>query len=341
MDLTAIARDGIIFSSEFTRLGGNPGELRSLLRRRQLVRVRRGAYVLGERWESMDARERHIVRVRAVVADHRSPALVSGVSAGALHGFPFRGELPGDVTLLRPRASGGKTEPGVRQTTAGGMPDTWDVIAGLETTTVERTAVDLARALGFADAVASIDWALRAGRVTLAGLRDELERTRLRAGRARVERVLDFAVDVSGSYGESMARAVIHELGFEAPVLQHEFTDAEGSMLTDFYWPSVRGVAEFDGFIKFSNPEFNDGDPARALWKEKRREDRLRRQVSGVARLVWDHVLNPRMLAAELERIGIPRGPRKSLMWRAATGAAGPQLELRAGETPRVVLGGD
>lgn len=175
--------------------------------------------------------------------------------------------------------------------------------------------------LSFPDAVASVDWALGAGCVTAAGLRSELERTRLRAGRARVERVLDFAVDVSGSYGESMARAVIHLLGFDAPVLQREFIDAEGSIFTDFYWPGVRGVAEFDGFVKFSNSEFNGGDPVRALWKEKRREDRLRRQVDAIARLVWDHVLNPPLVAAELERIGIPRGPRNSLMGRAISGS--------------------
>lgn len=329
MDITSLARDDIIYTSELARLGANPSELRSLLNRRQLVRIRRGAYVSRARWEAMDERERHVLRVRAVVADHRTPALVSGWSAAALHGFPFRGALPTEVTLLRPHAGGGKSEPGVRQSSAGGMPPNWDVIAGIETTSVARTTLDLMRTLEFADAVACADWALRLGGLAREQLHDELLRTRFRAGRAHIERVLDFAVDVSGSYGESMCRAVIHELGFIAPVLQQEFVDAQGSMFGDFFWPSVKGLAEFDGFVKFSNPEFNAGDPVRALWKEKRREDRLRKQVSGVARLTWDHVLNPRSLAIELERIGIPRGPRNRLMRDVATGAPSPQLELR------------
>lgn len=321
MNLTALSRDDILFYAEFARLGGNPGELRALVNRRQLVRIRRGAYVTRDRWESMDDRERHIARVRAVTADHRSPALVSGMSAAALHGFPHRGELPAEVSLLRPHAGGGKTEPGVRQTSAGGMPAVWDVIDGIETTTIARTTLDLARTLPFADGVACADWALREARVSREELQAELARTRFRAGRARIHRVVDFAVDVSGSYGESMARAVIHELGFEAPVLQCEFVDAEGSMFGDFYWRGPRALAEFDGFVKFSNPEFSGGDPVAALWKEKRREDRLRKQVNGVARLVWNHVFNPHALAAELERIGVPRGPRNRLMGGAISGS--------------------
>ena len=272
-----------------------------------MVRIRRGAYFPLEAWEALDERERHIVRIRAVLADRRSPAIVAGLSAAALHGMPVLGTWPDDVTLLRPHAGGGKSEPGVRQTSAGGLPSKTDVVAGIEVTTLARTAIDLARALEFPAAVATVDWALASGRMTREQLVRELATTTLRAGRARVERVIEFAADVSGSFGESMTRAVIHQLGFEAPELQREFTDAEGSMFTDFYWESVKAAAEFDGFVKFADPEYSDGDPAAALWKEKRREDRLRKQASSVTRLIWQHVMNPTLLAAELSRAGVPR----------------------------------
>lgn len=230
MNIDALHRDGILYSSEIARLGDDPRELRNLARRGRMVRIRRGAYFPLEAWGALDERERHIVRIRAVLADRQSPAVVAGLSAAAVHGMPVLGTWPDDVTLLRPHAGGGKSEPGVRQTSAGGLPRMTDVVAGIEVTSLARTAIDLARTLEFPAAVASVDWVLASGRVTREQLWHELATTTLRAGRARVERVLEFAVEVSGSFGESMTRAVIHQLGFEAPELQREFTDAEGSM---------------------------------------------------------------------------------------------------------------
>lgn len=295
-----------------------------MLRRGELVRLRRGAFVPMAEWLARDDRERHILRIRAVLADRQSPALVAGHSAAALHGLPVLRQFPSDVTLLRPHAGGGKSEPGVVQTSAGGLPNATVRIQGIEATTLERTTIDMARVLDFPAAVATVDWVLKNGGLVLDDLTSALDSTRLRAGRAHVVRVLEFAVAVSGSFGESMARAVIHQLGFEPPELQKEFVDAEGSMFADFFWPGVTGAAEFDGFVKFSNPEFTGADPARAMWKEKLREDRLRKQVSSLSRLVWKHVEHPQLMAAELERAGIPRRRSYDFSGPRARGSARP-----------------
>jgi hypothetical protein len=48
------------------------------------------------------------------------------------------------------------------------------------------------------------------------------------------------------------------------------------------------------------------------LWKEKQREDRLRRRGQEVARWVWADAVNARRLARCLERHGLRPEPRNS-----------------------------
>lgn len=120
-------------------------------------------------------------------------------------------------------------------------------------------------------------------------------------------RVVRFSTSLSDSVGESEARASIHLVGFEVPELQHSWRDADGDMETDFYWRSVDKVGEFDGKVKYTRDEYTRGDPAEVVWKEKRREDRLRRVCSGVVRLVTDEVRSPLILSRILGEAGIPR----------------------------------
>ena len=81
-------------------------------------------------------------------------------------------------------------------------------------------------------------------------------------------------------------------------------------MFPDFYWSACRGVAEFDGKQKYTRDEFTNGDPGEALFREKKREDRLRRQVAGVARILTSDVAHPERLATLLTVLGVPRGGR-------------------------------
>jgi hypothetical protein len=122
-----------------------------------------------------------------------------------------------------------------------------------------------------------------------------------------VARAVEFSVELSGSFGESVARVVIILLGFEVPELQVVFQDAEGNIETDFFWRGVRLAGEFDGKVKYSRQEYTGGDPTEVLWREKRREDRLRRMVAGVLRITWDDVMHPARLERLLVDAGVPR----------------------------------
>ena len=48
----------------------------------------------------------------------------------------------------------------------------------------------------------------------------------------------------------------------------------------------------------------------KAVWREKKREDRLRRQCDGVIRIVWEETRNPRQLDLLLRESGLRPSPR-------------------------------
>ena len=71
------------------------------------------------------------------------------------------------------------------------------------------------------------------------------------------------------------------EGGFEVPELQIRIADSEGRVIArvDLYFRKQRVVVEVDGKGKYADPD--------ALWREKRREDALRRMGIEVVRLTW------------------------------------------------------
>lgn len=302
--------DILIAVAQAEAAGGSGRAMREACRRGLLVRVRRGIYCPRAVWDDLDARERHILEIRAVSSRVEGPHLVAGPSAAALWGLPFAASDGDDVTLLVPYPGGGSSEPGVRRTCLAAATAREARLDGIPVTTRERTVLDLARTLDFARAVSVIDHARsgrRATQVSADALEAELIRAAYPRGVGALRHALAFSTDASDSVGESEARARIHLLGFETPEVQRVFADDRGDMRVDFYWPSVDVVGEFDGKVKYTRAEYTRGDPAEVVWREKRREDRLRRIVSGVVRLTTSDIRHPTVLAALLRQAGVPR----------------------------------
>ena len=168
----------------------------------------------------------------------------------------------------------------------------------------------MARREEAARAVALIDWVRstkRTAPVSFQALDHELIASGVRRGAARARRALQASTELSESVGESLTRVAILRLGFEPPELQVEFADEQGSMFPDFFWRGSSVALEFDGKIKYTRQEYSAGDPVEVVWREKLREDRLRRLVRTVVRVVWQDVTDPGRLAALLSAAGVPR----------------------------------
>ena len=153
------------------------------------------------------------------------------------------------------------------------------------------------------DPLAAADHAVRIGLVTQEELRAEALAVPPRAGgRQGAQAVAALADPLAESTGESLSRFGFWQLGFPRPRLQVEFHDAAGFIgRTDAFWEAARLIGEFDGRVKYRVPPNATPDQAsKVLWDEKRREDRLRRVVAGVARWTWREALHRERLRAVL-----------------------------------------
>ena len=297
-----------------------PFDVARLDRDGRLHRIRPGVYVRKERWDALQPWERYRLRVLAFARTWTSPVFCLE-SAAVLQGLPIFGE-PTHIHVLstdgRSWSEGDVVVHGHRD--ERGQADA----TGVTVTALADTAVDLARVLPPAYALAVVDAAARilsARGETI----DVSERGRAQVDRRGV-RQLDWvqarATPISESVGEAVSRAVIEWLGYETPVLQQEFTYEGETDRSDFYWRRLRVVGESDGYGKY------DADDPAAMKghfiREKKREDRMRRHRGGFARWDWGDTLRFEPLDQKLRATGlVPVHPRQSLMLR--TLAANPR----------------
>jgi len=305
-----LSATGVLLTADLRLVIPDPASLDAELRRGTLVKLRRGAYVDGERWAGSDSRARHILRIHAVIRMATRPVIIAGLSAAAVWGMPVAHPWPEEVTVLDNWKGGGRSEPGVRRTARGYTTALVTTIGGITVTDLARTALDVARDADFVDAIGSVDWACwrkNPAAITQLDLANELQRMNPRTRRRHLEEVILFSTSLSDSFGESSARAWIYVLGFEVPQLQVRITDEFGDIFPDFTWLSVNSHGEFDGKQKYTRNQYTAGDPGEVVWQEKKREDRMRRRSRGVFRILTWHLSHPEQLTILLTEAGIPR----------------------------------
>jgi predicted transcriptional regulator of viral defense system len=234
-------------TADLRAAGYDRDELRRMVRSGALVPVRRGAYVIAS---PDDADALYLLAVRAAVLALAEGAVVSHVSAAALHGLPLWGLRRTRAHVTYPGGTGGRCGTHVHVHTAPLGADETVTLDGLVVTCRARTVADLARTAGFASAVATADAALHAG-LDRSALDAALERARGWPGVPAARRVVGFADSRSESVGESRSRVAIAATGLPAPELQWPVRHGDGTARTDFAWPALRTVGEFDGRVKY------------------------------------------------------------------------------------------
>lgn len=276
-----------------------------------VVRLRHGTYVDREALGAASPALRYEYVVRATVESMRSGAPLAHESAAVMLEIPIIGPWPDRTHVMVEAGRGGRSSARIVRHGTREMPDLVTV-DGIAVVHPARTVVDLARTRSFASGLASADHVLRAGLVTREQLLAEVEKIGYHRGAGRARAVVEHADARAESVGESLSRAQMIELRLPVPVLQHDVYDADGFVgRTDFWWPELRLVGEFDGKVKFGREIAGDVSDARqALWREKQREDRLRRLGLGVVRWTWDEASDRGRYARLLARAGLHPGRR-------------------------------
>ncbi|UWF78735.1 hypothetical protein JRG78_10315 [Microbacterium sp. EF45047] len=269
------------------------------------VAVRRGVYTSRRDYEALTPWQRYAVRVHAYSRTHPHSVLCLE-SAAVVHGLPLFGESR-DIHVYDPdRPSSTRYGDVVVHTSRDDRAV--QRTDGILVTALGETAVDLARLLAPAQALAVTDAAIspaQGGMLRLADLREIADGQSTARGTKLLEWVWAHADGRAESPAESVSRAVIEWSGYPEPELQHEFHYEGVRDRVDFYFPGCRAIGEADGWQKYA---LEDPQTAgKRLADEKRREDRLRRHTHPFARWDLSDAWRVAPMCHALDLAGVPR----------------------------------
>ena len=290
------------------------GSLRCALDRRiawgEVVRPLPGMYARAEWWRDRPWREQVMCKIRSYAALRPQCTFCSYTAAFLLGIQVPKATIMGPLHVMADcgNDTGLVTRHGI---TSCGV----DHVDQLTVTSLERTAFDCMRALGFRNGLAVADSYLRLSgldRADAAGTIDH--RFRGHRGIRRVRSYLAHADGRSENGGESYVRAVMIEHGVQLPELQVVIPRPDNprrSYRMDFFWELPGGVlidGELDGFDKTEDEEMRDGRTrAEVLDAERTRGSLITSRGIRVVRFTFDMALKTYPLLERLDLYGIPR----------------------------------
>lgn len=287
--------------------------LRKALATGSWIKVTTGAFVPAAQWNALTPIERHRARVLEVARRLRNPAVLCLFAAAAVWDIDVLGPWPSTLDVLCPPASGGRSGGAIRRHPGDAARTETIAFGGNRVTTPAQTAVDLARTQPFANGVAAVDQAIWSGRdggalTSITEITTLLDRNPDHPRYARALRAISFADPLAANVRETDSRVKIMRLGFPKPRLQERRVLRTGRLVFgDFYFEKYDHWGELDGLGKYRDPRYLDGrTPAEAVIEEKRRENEIRREVSGFSRWEPADATHPRRLYDILTGDGLP-----------------------------------
>lgn len=307
----AQSQDGLFTTAQAHAAGLTDAGLAGLKKQRTVSSVARSVYALSDAVPT-DPTDLHRMRVAASLLIYPD-ARPCGVSLLTTVGVDVWGAAVDRVDLVRPVTSEVLTQLcrirsphlGVRPWFDAPLPvpvgsdgsvgpsgpsapdpDAARVVAAA----VGQTALDH----GALPGIVSADDALQDRRTTMAAIVEAASTVRHWPAAGRVRTMLALMDGRSQSVGESRLRVMLTIAGLhlipQFPIREEDADDpfAFADLLVD----GTNLLLEFDGRIKDGGPD--------ALWREKKREDRIRRCGYRVDRVIWADLERPKVLLARI-----------------------------------------
>ena len=283
LQVLASAQFGSFSAGDAAQVGVGSSEITRYVRRGEVRRIRRGAYVLARTYAGADLSGQRRLRVMAVLrtrpgdrASHHSALTLLGIGS---YGVDERMVEVESRSVNRRRVSGGlATNPWT-----GGDTWSWEKY---EMVAPARACVQVVATGGFIAALCAMDSAMFLGRCTAEEIRAAAE-SLPPIHRTIALRALEASDPKAEAVGETRTRVILRDGGFtvESQVVMHAGSTVAGRV--DFL---VDGcvIVEFDGLVKYQG---NDGKAALAA--EKHREDELTSLGYEVVRLTWADLKDP------------------------------------------------
>lgn len=297
----------IALRCELVELGYTDRAIARLCDAAVLAKVRRGAYCDGPTHARLDDIGQQGLVTRAVVKQAKTEVVVSHVAAAIEHDCPIWGFDLSETDVTRTDGRVGRREAGVRQH-AGRIAD-GDVVElnGLKVMSATRTALEVTITGSLESALIVVCDLLHRGRTTLEELADRYASMAMWPATLKTDVVLRLARTELASVGEVRSWVLLYRAAIPMPELQHAICDphtGELVALLDFAWPDLGVYLEFDGRLKYEKylrPGERAGD---AVFREKQREDRIRR-ITGwrCIRITWADLEHPARTAEMIRRV--------------------------------------
>ncbi|PYI39635.1 hypothetical protein CVS30_02880 [Arthrobacter psychrolactophilus] len=326
----------LILPSDLESVGQDRRTLVALCNKGELFRVRRGVYARSAEWTALRPLQQYGLRALALQHAARRQPVLAHATAALLWGLWIVG-TPVRLHTMTEVTTGGRNENDVVRH-RGSLTDHVVRCGPFLLTDKLTTVMQLILSLDFPYAVAVCDSSLRtSGRKYIVNRfgsagdepssgepvwqstcpqgmplrREELvaaaEALPSKAASRRALTVVRFASELSGSAGESISRARIHQLGFPAPVLQKRYILRNGSnAFVDFWFKELNLAGEFDGKDKYLRSSWGGGLSLQdRILKEKAREDDIRGQGVRFVRWTWAEMMNNTRFSHLLRQAGL------------------------------------
>jgi hypothetical protein len=292
--------DGVFLRREALAFGYEDRDLTRAVRTRVLHRIRQGAYVAGPIWAAADHVERHRLRCTAVLLTHGHRVALSHGSAAVHHDMRLWDVPLERVHVLRLDGGPGRVCGDVVYHSGSWRPDDVWQLGDRLLTSPARAAIETASLVGVERALVVFDGAIDLGLATP----EELAAMYLRMDAWPRTQHLQVPIRLmrrgAQSVGETRSRYLCWAQGLPEPELQFEVRNEMGVLVgvADMAWPEYGVLGEFDGKVKYQRLLLPGETPGDAVFREKQREDAMRRITGWVyVRLIWWDLGRPRATA--------------------------------------------
>jgi hypothetical protein len=300
------ARRGFIARGDVLSCGFDDRFIRRQLSSKAWTKVRKGAYCFTSTWQTLDDVERHRRLARAVLHSHGDAVVLSKVSGLLMRpGCDVWNIDLSRVHVTRRDGRSGSIERDVVHHEGALAEDDIEVVDGLLVMKESRCVVETLATAGVEPGLVAADSALHSGRVDAVELAETFQSLRPWVGSRTIDLVLRLTDSRAESVGESRSRYLYWSQGLPRPEVQFSVFDPDGRLIgiSDLAWPGHEMLFEFDGRVKYGRLLKPGEDPGDAVFKEKLREDALRRATGwAVERATWRDLSHPVDLARRTRR---------------------------------------
>ncbi len=298
--------EGVFLRREAIQAGYSDKAIAVQRRSGQWHRIRHGIYCFSDIWTALTPEEQHLTHARGILRVTPGKVMLSHTTALLAHGIAVWGMPLDRIHLTRIAGGPARLERDVVHHVGSTRPAERLMVNGLPVIAPARAVLESAARSNTEAGLVAADSALHLGKCT----REELEETYRSMlywpDTNKLHLLMYMADALADSAGESRMRHAFWRQGLPKPVLQYPVRDETGRLIAilDFAWPEHRLWAEFDGRLKYGRllrPGETAGD---AVFREKRREDRVRELLNWrCARVTWDELDRPIELGIRMRRL--------------------------------------